>query len=140
VLQRAGVDAIVGELEAAAMAQHVRMSREQAPHRSECRGCGRSRSNITGGRAPTHGYAATREPRLSPLKPPRFMYQTLDSEIRECYLHAAGAIAVAIGLQGKIFRNGETLAPPSPHYKFAEQLPNFSKPVRKQGPFPVGDQ
>ena len=66
------------------------------------------------------------------------MYQTLDSEIRECYLHAAGAIAVAIGLQGKIFRNRETLAPPSPHYKFAEQLPNFSKPVRKQGPFPVG--
>src|SRR5262245_8004769 len=29
VLQRAGVDAIVGELEAAAMAQHVRMSRER---------------------------------------------------------------------------------------------------------------
>jgi hypothetical protein len=35
------------------------------------------------------------------------MHQTLDSEISECYLHAAGAIAapirVAIGLQGKIF-------------------------------------
>ena len=29
VLQRAGVDAVVGELEAAAMAQHVRMSRER---------------------------------------------------------------------------------------------------------------
>jgi len=29
VLQRAGIDAIVGELEAAAMAQHVRMSRER---------------------------------------------------------------------------------------------------------------
>src|SRR5262249_38622565 len=29
LLQRAGVDAIVGELEAAAMAQHVRMSRER---------------------------------------------------------------------------------------------------------------
>src|SRR5215475_10739398 len=29
VLQRAGVDAIVGELKAAAMAQHVRMSRER---------------------------------------------------------------------------------------------------------------
>src|SRR5262245_7443810 len=29
VLQRAGVDAIVGEFEAAAMAQHVRMSRER---------------------------------------------------------------------------------------------------------------
>ena len=66
--------------------------------------------------------------------------KTLDSEIRECYLHAAGAIAFAIGLQGKISRDGETLAPFSPRYEFAEQLPNFSKPVRKQGPFPVGDQ
>ena len=83
---------------------------------------------------------AMRRRALSPLKPPRFMYQTLDSEIRECYLHAAGAIAFAIGLQGKISRDGETLAPFSPRYEFAEQLPNFSKPVRKQGPFPVGDQ
>ena len=34
VLQRAGVDAVVGELEAAAVAQRVRMSRERARSRS----------------------------------------------------------------------------------------------------------
>jgi hypothetical protein len=66
----------------------------------------------------------------------RFMHQTLDSEIRECYLHAAECHRSADQSRDWAARQdflemAKRWLRLARNYEFAEQLSNFSKPVEK---------
>jgi hypothetical protein len=85
----------------------------------------------------------------------RFMLLTLDSEIRECYRHAAECIRSADQSRDWLTKQDfldmeERWLCLARNYEFAEQLSNFSKPCgnrqrqnpQKQsfgGPYPVGE-